>query len=196
MKPDKETGLPYLRHDLNMRLSHTVVMYRDRPLFIREVEDLTLFGRYLDSQRGMSIELPDDGLSLLPVPLGMVNHAGHGALYCTRIPRRMYKQGLHVENFNFTGIGARRVPDTTKLLCSVELADCIAGLYPTLEQVCNMIDLDGISRAFHRRWAVCYRVGHKLALYWRGNAVGEVKDGEPVLDEAYQFLTEELGDAL
>lgn len=191
MKPDQQTGLPYLVQDLEMRLNRSLVKYNGRPFFIEEVQpNCVLLGKYLDTQRLAICELPNKNLDIRPVPLGYVNLSSR-AMYVSRIPRRKYKQGLNDQNILLKGymLDGVRVTD---LLRSKNLCRCINDEYPSLSDAIKHAE-EHESCAFSRKFAVRNEeeLG-VLSLQYRGSAVGIVMHGELQLNSSNQYLREEL----
>lgn len=121
-----------------------------------------------------------DDLNFKPVPLGWCNMR-LGATYLARIPkRRDWRQGIRAETCFSSRVEYRRIPHE-------DLSKCIRGEYPAFKEL-NAKPWGGRLIAWSRKWA-----SNGLRVYY-GNlgAVGELRNGEVVLDEEYSFLKESL----
>lgn len=198
------TGLPYLPEDVPMRLSNCVVMYDDKPVMIGEVTvdgDIVMMNaKHLSNGMNFIIELPDDKLSLRPVPVGYVNHDKQ-AVYVSRNPVRRYKQGLHHQNvrLNYAAAGGganllRAHGRQSDVISGRGMSECIHNSYFSMADAIRLLeDGDRRSVAFHRKWAVSEddTVGLRH-LFYRGREVGTLTDNGPILGKKYRYLAEEI----
>ncbi len=127
-------------HDAKMRLENTVVRHNKEPVHIKEVvqprASYFLLLDYLRTGKHGKISLRDKALDLSPVPLGNMNHEGE-VYYATRTPQRMWKQGLHRDNFlcrsrlhGYMGVS---------LTCKA-IVNTINGTYPSIVKGHRMIE--------------------------------------------------------
>jgi hypothetical protein len=174
----------------NSRLNETIVRRGNTPVYVYNVS-VGMKVQYvpLDKVEEGPIEVCDiDELDLHPVPLGYCNY-NKSAVYLSRMPmRRDWRQGLRRGNFitKGSGIDPFRIPYAA-------LNQAILGDYPTFKGA-----LDAVrkvkSMAWHRHWAV----DNGLQVMYKGavKPVGNVIDGEIVLDSRYMHLSEALKESL
>jgi hypothetical protein len=131
-------------------------------------------------RNGSHAFVPLDDLNFKPVPLGWCNFSRHHATYLARIPkRRDWRQGIRAETCFSSRISYRQIPHEN-------LAKCIMGEYPKFK---GLVGKPWIKiTAWSRKWA-----SDGVDLYY-GNlgAVGEMRNGEPVLREEFSYLKESL----
>ncbi len=190
MKPDPQTGLPYLVDDLNMRLNNSLVKYNGQPAYVVGIDGRTLSLYLTRTRDNVLAHLPDNKLDIRPVPLGYVNLLSH-CVYVSRRPERRYKQGLNTNNIRVRGKAMRMdIPD---LLQSVSLAKSIGNDYPSFANALKAVKGNPTSRAWSRRWALKDddHIG-SICVCHRGNTVGTIIKGKPHLFDKFIYLQEEL----
>ena len=140
-----------------------------------------------------------------PFPLGNVNHNGH-VYYLERTPTRNTFQGLRS-----TGVVAEMVTAVpsretkTKLstgfrvdfpvYSSAGFADCIAGNYPSYQEVVAALRNDEVTNsgcAFHREFSVLRGPVNSLCLCYQTEGVGLIFDDKLVLGNQYKYLYEQI----
>ena len=120
--------------DGKMRLDNTVVRYKQKLIYIVEVQGdgprFYLRIKYLSNGRTETIDYDPQSLDYSPVPLGNMNYQGD-VFFCTRMPGRMNKQGLHKDAFRSFHYKRRyvRINIVTKALI-----ETVNNHYPDLKQ--------------------------------------------------------------
>ena len=108
---------------------------------------------------------------IAPFSLGYVN-CEKGAFFCSRMPGRVQKQGLCVENFKALTNGGTPV-DFGTFLKAKGVVDMVAGNYPTFEEAIRSLD-KATSVAFNRNYCVMRDevIPGLIFLYHKGTKVG------------------------
>lgn len=126
--------------DAKMRLDNVIVRHEGEPCYVRSVEQprvsYMLNIEYLRTEVAGRVNLKDKTLDLSPVPLGNMNHEGT-CYFASRAPQRMWKQGLHRDNFMCKSMenGFVGIPINCKALVNT-----ILGEYPTIKDGVKMIE--------------------------------------------------------
>lgn len=184
-----DTGLPFIRDDIQLRLCKSLVKHKGLPFYIEEFDGITLHGFYTSTGERAALPLPVSDFDLRPVTLGYMN-TGKEAVYATRCPERRYKHGLTTSNLR---LSSRRMIGPRDYLTSKYLADCIMNVYPSMQDAIALAKETEGSAGFHRRWAVEYVEGAGMFfLCYRGGRVGWFAKGVPCLGEGNEYLKEEL----
>lgn len=167
------------------RLHETVVRWGDKPIYVEAVGAAGAISRLLGSDK-MEL-IPLDDLNLKPVSLGYINYH-RVASYVVRVPkRRDWRQGMRHGNIrSISGLPAQEIPLD-------KMVDTISGKYPSYRFCLEGVNRNYQSLAWHRHWAVVkpIRPGN-LTICYKGEAVGSVIEGQPMLDEKHQYLKEYL----
>lgn len=126
-----------------------------------------------------------------PFKMGYVN-APKGAFYCSRLPNRIQKQGLCVENFSGKDNFGNAVGFNTCIACK-EFEATVNGRYPTFDQAVQGLEKSK-AVAFHREFCLVKDevVPNLLWLYHKGTKVGMFNRGEATLGPKYGCLKEAL----
>lgn len=182
--------------DGKMRLDNTVVRYESKLIYIKEVieagNSFALRIKYLSSGRSDTIPYDPRTLNYDPVPLGNMNYQGD-VYFCTRMPARMYKQGLHKDAFRSFHYKKRyvRIQLVTK-----SLIETVNNRYPDLKQVSAYLEQGMMAAcAFSRHFSLSddYRL-------WFNNRVhiGHVKTdlSDYSLLKQHFFFKEHLEESL
>ncbi len=188
-------------------LQGCVVMYDDRPHYVREVYRQTNGKRdimaILSAMPRMRDEIhvpifdPLFDAKCLGQRLGYVNFGDTiGTLWLSRIPSRQYKQGLIRQNVLVTMGGGRRDPGVRfdTLLQHAGLSDCLRGIYPTFDQAIQKLDDNPNlpSVAFHKHFALERQdLGYHLLCY-RNERVAWGDPKKFKLPEHFIYLKETL----
>jgi hypothetical protein len=201
--------------DARMRLRNTVVLYRGEPVLIKEVtkgegkDDIirVLFNEIpakpVEKRRGDGPFVKEDGdqkkyisskhFDIAPFRMGYVNNIkGNGAFYCSRLPNRVQKQGLCLENFKASDNFGCRIPFDSFLLCK-EVSAMVAGRYPSIERAMELLDKVK-SVAFHRDFALVKDevIPQLVYIFHKGAKAGMFMKGEIMLGEKFTCLKESL----
>jgi len=164
------------------QLDQCVVMTENGPVFL-EYENRWDY-KVVDLATGEEelIDIQEAGITFAPLSLGYVNFR-YDLLYVSRIPKRMWKAGLTVENMRTMG---NWNPDYN-LLTSSGLGECLMNTYPSLE-VAWKNGLQGGSVAFHKDFAF-----DKNALCYKGMNIGDTdEDGNLRIQEDFLYVKEQL----
>ena len=188
--------------DANMRIARSVIRYDGFPVFVHEVletrDGLMVYYSTMEEDAGNlagePVPLTDNGWDFTPVPLGYLNTPRYGALYSSRVPIRKWKQGLHMENF-VVRRGERHY-EVGEFLNDQVLTNCILGNYPKFKQCLDKVLKDRESAAFHRHYALVPADAGLVWLLHKEDKVGYVADGEAHLGPEYEYLKEELAEAM
>lgn len=145
--------------DLTTILHNTVIRYRKKPVFVKEVDGRELWLTSLENpkEKANPVSLSDLEIDFTPVPLGFVNFNKY-AYYITRVPSRQYKQGLSTGNIAIEAVEENHDTifgiQTLQNVCNKSLAACILGRYPCLEQAIKDVVEGAKSVAFSRQFAI------------------------------------------
>lgn len=188
--------------DLSQMLTDSVCMYKNKPYYILGIgRDYMARAFDILAQREVLIACDETTFTAPTTRLGFVNVKGY-AVYASRIPIRRYKVGLSAENTKFAFLDYP-YKDAAKLsiylgdLQRVELADCIMGRYPTIEEAFKRFDQGANSSrlvAFDKQFAIDYR-GY---IFYKERAVGRVAQvptsvADIIFDPDFTHLTTLLG---
>lgn len=172
------------------RLDGTVVTHNSKPFYVHAIKpDGTAVGHYLYEDEGSHTIMAKE-LELVPVKLGYVN-MGNNASYIARKPmRRDWRQGLRPDNM--VSIDNRANVFELK---HKDLANTIMNIYPALKDVIkaenNPFMPRGL-RAWHRHWAV----DGQGMVHYKGEKVGQIVNGSPMLMDNFNYLREALEESL
>lgn len=146
--------------DLNQYFLNTVVLYKEKPVFVKTISREKSF-KMLDlfSQR---IIIDKEALKYITPPmrrLGMVNTGG-SVVYVQRRPIRLYQMGINKFNLQFLTVG-HNYPEgagvtlhAIQTVNKVEFADMMFDKYPSFEEcVKTSKEFDG-AMAFDKQFAV------------------------------------------
>jgi hypothetical protein len=125
-------------------------------------------------------------LNLAPIKLGYIN-IGLACVYVGRVPlRNDWRQGTRVNNL------VDEFGNQPTYLNFAHLPATVFGVYPTFEDCMMLTTKDHMKQAWCRDWAV-YR---GKTLHHKGDKVGTISGGSPVLDSAYTYLKESLNESI
>ncbi len=183
-------------HDAKMRLEHTVIRHKADPVYVHSVDqprvNYTLFIEYLRTNVKDKIPIKDPTLDFSPVPLGNINHEGN-VYYASRTPQRMWKQGLHMDNFMCKSMehGHNGIPINCKAIINTILNE-----YPTIHEGHKRIE-DGelASCAFSRHFSL---VPGRVIVFNCKMIVGIMRPDLVTFDlnEKHMYLKEHLQDSM
>lgn len=205
--------------DARMRLRSSVVLYKNKPVLVREVtngpggDDIfrvkfdelpVVKERPVGEWRPGGIApheadaekrkfISSKFFDIAPFRMGYVNHSGpEGVFYCSRMPNRIQKQGLCNENFSGVLNDGRAISFTT-FLTSKEVPAMIAGEYPSFDKALNLMEKVS-AVAFSRDFCLVKDdvIPDLLFLYHKGKKTGYVGKGEAVLSKKFLCLKEAL----
>lgn len=207
--------------DAQMRLSNTVVLYDNDPVYITGVcavgpgdpkpDIFRVYARplpYLVHQRGAMLRpfgkdedeqirkfISSRKFDLAPFPMGFVNKDGH-AKYTSRAPRRQQKQGLSEGTFTSRVLTPYAQPlDFGTAISSQEFVDCIKGKYPSVQEATEMLKDDDVkSVAFCRTFALAKDndLDDLIYLYHKTEKVGFILEQQLKLAKLAGCLKEAL----
>lgn len=167
----------FLQQDYQARLDNCICRYKGKPVRLRVMER----GRFLCSrltQRRMGpgdefeIEGEDEFLDVSTIPLGYCQVSPDTVYYVTRRPLRRWKQGVDDEGVLWRTLGDQPVRAS---LFTENVEAMILGVYPSLEEVIQKFQKDGVSQqaAISRDVALRYDGNMQLIyVYYRGDEVG------------------------
>ncbi len=194
-------------------LRRCVIRIEHEPIFVWEVEEkrnkggritnriiYTKLGLYNEEGpviKNEDISIKDKRVNFSPVPLGFVNFPENECIIVNRMPTRNWKIGLCSNNITISPVAGKRErrDDINSLLVSVNLRNCILGIYPLFATALRLTNggdvLDTI--AFHRHFALQKRKEQVVLIYYKYKvAIGSFKDGELNLRNSFSFLKEHL----
>lgn len=187
------------QHDASMRMQGCIFMYDKEPVYVVSVHErlgkLKAHVVSLDKvgegeEHVEKVDLDSDKWDWKPVRTGYLN-LDKKCFYVERYPVRKWKHGLHGENVYITG-GARH-----RVMYTKQFIDTIKGNYKSAAECIKDLkkdkNLQGL--AFARNYAFEKGELGMLWLSYRGEKVGWVEAGEPVLSEEYFYLIEDLTEA-
>ena len=176
------------------KMQGTMVLHAGRAFLVEDIgARQSLIGRYiLDDEHGV-VEQDDPALVFSGGELGYVN-TPREALYCMRVPRRRWKQGIDLQGVAFPGKPLRHRAGVDY----VHLAKCVEGKYPTLTDALGMFEGRNPFRptkrksvAFSRHFSVA-QSGEGTMLQYKGSTVGVVEEGRAILEPKHMWLNELL----
>lgn len=203
--------------DAQMRLRHTVVLYKGRPVYITAIgmgtgdeifrvhyKELPLVSperprRIMDEEGeegdGKRKYISSKHFDIAPFRMGYVNRpSGGGAFYCSRMPNRMQKQGLCGENFRAFDNFGRQLDFNTFVSCKETVA-MVENNYPSFDVALKSLDKIA-SVAFNRDFALAKDpvIPDLVFLYHKGEKVGMIapKTREVTLGDKFKCLKESL----
>jgi hypothetical protein len=201
--------MPYeTQEEAKMRLEGTVVMYDERPCFVREIiqADQDLVARLNPMPRmrdDLPVNIKDEKLVARGLRLGYVNYGARGVVYVERMPVRRYKQGICRDNLYFKlhnnpGVGNNQRDYWQALLGRKEFTDMLVNAYPSVDKCIDELNAGGDKKAaaFAREFALEKDELGLFFLYHKGNKVawGEPTTGYTLPSE-YMYLREVLQEA-
>lgn len=203
--------------DASMRLRSTVVQYKGEPVYITALQAGTadeIFrvffkslpfkpDRFALNHEGFPVILEVEKeearkyisskfFDIAPFKLGYVNR-DKGAVYCSRLPNRMQKQGLSSENFACKSLKGDF--NFNNFLSCPGTVDMFHGRYPSLKDAQTLL-INKISPlvAFSREFAIAKDdiLGDLYHVFYKGDKVGAYLNGGLILGETFQCLKETL----
>jgi len=201
-------------HDAKQRLEGTVVMYDNEPVYITRVIEAEPDEVKPDIFRVIATPLPlnmredprdlkfrkyisSGKFDLATIPMGFLNYEGK-ALYCTRIPRRQYKQGISETTLSVESLGEKReyalnTPKLSRLVREKSFVEMIKGKYPSFAE-CILQAQNGGSYAFSRHFAVSVDedLDGLVYLYHKTEKVGFIYEEKVKLAKTMRCLEEAL----
>lgn len=206
--PDFETLI-----DAKQRLEATVVLYDNEPVYISRVVEARADDPKPHIFRVVSLPLPlkrdmgnldnpefrkfisSKNFDLSTIPLGFLNYKGQ-VFYCSRVPRRQYRQGISENTLNIEEVSIEKEKPTIRLSNLVYeqvFVDMIKGKYPTFEECVGLAQAGGAA-AFGRTFAVVQDedLDGLLYLYHKTEKVGFIYEGKVKLAKKMKCLVEML----
>lgn len=108
-----------------------------------------------------------------PKRIGYVNYQ-NGALFVSRVPRRLYCVGLRRDNVQITCDGNLIPPGYLDVLVEGKgIIEAYQGKYPTLYKAFQLAKASSISVAFDKQFAI----DHLRNIYFKGYKVGIIPKG-------------------
>lgn len=204
------------------RINHSVIRYKDVPVYVDEV----LYGdpekRYrvgdavivrltdLLTGKHFSIDAESADLNTASPPLGYMNQSKRCvAFFLERIPRRRWKSGLNSENVAAMTPLGETMPTSSKMFRSSDIARTILNDYPTLQECEDKIaeslasplfSVENIghtllAQAFHRQLALVKPntpEDSPTYLAYQGEWIAEKQGNTFVLNEEFFYMKEFL----
>jgi hypothetical protein len=180
--------------DARQRLTGTLVRVNKAPIYIIDVHNADrrrsyeLEVQYLSNGKVGTIPY-DKNVDLSPVPLGNTNYQG-GSYFVSRVPARMWKQGLNENNMHCWDFEGRnvRIPITSKCLI-----DTIDGKYPLFKEAFEAVYKEKVrSMAFSRDFSIRPNV----LVYHSRVEVGNLNGKDIQLFDKFFYLKELLQEAM
>ena len=182
--------------DGKMLLDNTIVRYQQKLIYIQEVVGdgpaFSLRIKYLSNGRIETIAYDPRSLDYSPVPLGNMNYQGD-VYFCTRVPGRMNKQGLHKDAFRSFHYKRRYVRIN---LVTKSLIETVNNHYPDLKQVSVYLEKGMMAAcAFSRHFSLSddYRLWYNNRVHI-GRVEPDLSDYH--LSERYFYFKEHLKESL
>lgn len=174
------------------KLIHTVVRVDNEPVMVMDMGGGHVLIQYLKD--GTEKTVLYSTLDITPVPLGYMNTPTKTVFICRRPMRQDWRQGLRSQNLvDLTGRSVE--------WDNVSLHNTIVGRYPTLEQAIDYFQENKDTRnpfavqktkdktAFSREFAL--RSNGNIEYKGLFN-VGKIRNGRPVLEDEFLWLSETL----
>lgn len=186
----------YDREQAKQKLAGTVIMYKDKPVYIGDVKQggggVVLLAYNLPGyDKEVLLKIDDNNLDGLNFKLGYVNYKGT-ATYLTRVPRRQYSQGLRSENTS-NSLGY----NFEQMTRDPSFSENLSGKYPSFEECVKAVESGkNRSQAFHRRFAISK--DSELGFYQLEYKSQRIAYGDPenfVLPSHMQYLSEVIRSA-
>lgn len=181
--------------DLRMMYNHSLILWKGQPSFVAEISDSYRISLYdLGSQRYKTVKWNADNFAPPAVRIGYVN-LGTNCAYIHRVPARLYKIGLSMENLEvirqehaLSAIEEARIYDILRKLDSPHLYDALMGNYPDLREAAKMAqDNEGVV-AFDKQFAVDY----KGKVFFKGKEVGHYRFDNVEFKDEFKHLRKAL----
>ena len=116
--------------------------------------------------------------------IGFVNYKGN-SIFVARVPRRLYKAGLHVTNMEFRNISMMREEDRGLYqMDDLSFYKAYMNIYPTLEEAGDEANANDSVVAFDKQFAI----GNKGVIYYKTLSVGTVVNGKIVFNDNHKYL--------
>lgn len=172
-------------HDSIIRVNKSPVMVEDAYMKGRVV---WLRLQYLRSGKRKDIAITDPSLNFKPVPLGYgVDDLGR-VFFSYRLPRRRWKQGLHLESFGcLPQVGGGLNINTSR--GRKALVNTIQGKFSSFQ---DAFKNGGI---FHRHFRII-KEGAQRILEYKGEYVGEFQGEHLKLRDEYSYLETYAGEVM
>jgi len=204
----------YNLEQMRSYLKRSIIRLEKTPIIVNEVyEDRNRAGKLvkklqyqeIGGYRDKHINVKNRRVNLSPVPLGFVTfNSGRDCMECavvSRIPVRMWKIGLSINNLHITKIAGVRTQraDVVELFTSTALKDTIMGKFLSYQEVLRLIKFAPIysTVSFHRHFAIQKRKDKNVLLYYKFPVVvGDANQYLPRLHNQFTFLQEHLNEAV
>lgn len=174
--------------DIGVLFSRTLVMYKDKPVFVHRGAGRIVTIEFLESNTVQQVNFSLEDFKPLTGRLGYVNTA-IGCAYVYRRPVRRYQVGISYENTSIYEAPTqfqREIVQDLSTFRSRFFLDTINGVFPDTESAFLNAQALGTSFAFDRQFCVDY-AGN---IYYRaGKHVGKFVNGELVFQKEYQYLS-------
>lgn len=153
--------------DIHRMYNQTLILYKDMPMFVMSCRDPYAI-ILLNPVTQKRITVPFE-LELFGPPKGHIGYVNYAdcCKYFTRAPRRMYYNGLNVDNLK---IKSNPKCDRNVLygLEQPRVAKAVLGIYPSIEECADAIEKGVFSQAFDKQFAI----GVGLKVLYRCKVVG------------------------
>ncbi len=181
-------------NDAEQQIAYTVMMMGDgEPVYIQPYTNWIWSFKWLSRKKDDTmLDIRTAGLSFEPFSLGYLNSGIH-AIYVTRLPNRMWKQGLCYDHLKATA----QLEDD--FLQSESLRRCLLDDYPSLQKAYKRIidkGFDAMSVAFNKDF--CLRLTRKgMKIDYKGLEIGEITiDLNFNIYEKYEYVVGHLTEVI
>ncbi len=173
--------------DLRQAFLHTVCLVNKEPVYVLNVSADRIFQvKDLKTNKQRYEDFDPDKLKSPLNRLGMVNRNGV-AYYLVRSTARIWQMGINQNNVHpkaLKGINYGRAGLNMGSLSDVaisEVADTLAGIYPTFEEAIQSVKTFGGIVAFDRQFAIC----EDRLIYYKEQKVGRAGRSTKVEDISF-----------
>lgn len=170
----------YSDRDLPQRLDGSICRYNGRPVYVRYAghNSLALFEVYDTESIICNIKSSDELLDISTPPLGYTQVTDTRVMYATRMPYRVFKQGIYADNINFTMIDNKntrnsKMPSTR--MFSQYFFDTMSMNYPSVSDLMDKIRKAKVytELAVSNDVALVYKPeNNTLLVYYKNEIVG------------------------
>lgn len=165
----------YPERDLPQRLDQTICRYKGKPYFVRTPggNEITLREVYGDKVYGV-IDSSDFDFDISSIPLGFCQFNNAQVCFASRVPSRIWKQGICQDNLLFRDLRGTSLPLSIR---SIQFYKMLTDDYPSIDEALKIFYsksvVDGTEIAISKQ--VCLKISTKLkriAVYYGLDQVG------------------------
>lgn len=153
-------------------------------LEINAVTPITIRYRDIRTQRLYTAIFNQEDFKIPIRRIGFINFNGN-AIFAARVPRRLYKAGLHITNMEFRNLlmGHADVRAVHRME-DVSFYKAYINDYPSIEEAYLQATQNNTAVAFDKQFAVSYTG----SLFYKESSVGDVRDGRVVFYDNHKYL--------